>query len=1013
MTTKSCVIHGTIDLTRLRSGFTYGTVLFGFCRVPGDVEQSLSLNLQSPSEADRVLFLLGLKRNIYAREFLYNSLTVVVCEPEYTINLGMVHLEENSSGKWKANVSILPTKTPSILANLEPMHLAQAVKDTVKAAISLERGNFQTDQFDSFYQIINTTYSRLIGADFEYLPHGQSYGPSIVSAKPFWEDLDRLMGAIQATWTALAVQVAKNYIVAPADLEVAGIVSFEAWRLSVHPMSYVLMVGTCGIIIILLGLLYFIYAPCEVCPRDPGSVGGFALIMAQSPQFEESCKGLAASDKQQTLDRASKYSFQTLRATQRTSKFSIHIFSNKAPIRVQQDLMMDDIPLLPMPPRGMDAGPLTVPRRPLNSRSVAREHSELPHGGQDENTSRQQCWASWRLKGVIWRRKKVTDGCDEKSLESIASIPRTTWWQPFGFSVCTRFLLLLSPIILIVPLGVLLFYSNRHGGLGDIAPNSNLRYVWTYIPALVMFGVNVIYNMLGCNTKVIQTYHRLYRGCATRAEIMTNDQSGVAVHCLWKAYKFRNWAPVPAIFGMLIVPLLNIALNDLYMPATVSRSVPVKLRPVGLINQSLEIEQPEQNYPLIRTNEVNGGINLTTAAGAMSVLGNVSNAQGTFREYVLPIVELSFPNRSGFSLMKDKPTSTDIIADMGVMRADVNCTFGSTNIPSSPINNGSGSAWLIDLVPNLTRPCEDVIYTGSSYKIFPFSGGFFDIWSSMMLPTDEQAANCPWHLYVYAHVGTDETQGCNITRLHCYPFIEQSVAQVTLSLPDLSVSKVKIDSKQPTNSTTLGRRGRRIIVDNTAWYPYFGFINRGNETENLSTFMQATLFGNRPLNPEDLLGEKNAARLAQAVERTYALWWANSINIVGRYHDSGVPLIDATLETRDNFILKQNKAPTYFLIGLLVILFFVSIGSSAISPRILYKDPSGIMSAGTLLAGSHMLHDNSIPKGAESWTAEEEKEHGLFENRTFTLRWWDGSKGEEKRYGVDVEDHNSDNDSVD
>jgi len=62
--------------------------------------------------------------------------------------------------------------------------------------------------------------------------------------------------------------------------------------------------------------------------------------------------------------------------------------------------------------------------------------------------------------------------------------------------------------------------------------------------------------------------------------------------------------------------------------------------------------------------------------------------------------------------------------------------------------------------------------------------------------------------------------------------------------------------------------------------------------------------------------------------------------------------------------------------------------------RVVPKNPHTIAATWSLLAGSKMLEEEIIPLGAEWCDDNQLKGRGVFEGRTFTLGWWEGSWGE-------------------
>ncbi|KAL2822252.1 hypothetical protein BDW59DRAFT_149613 [Aspergillus cavernicola] len=112
-----------------------------------------------------------------------------------------------------------------------------------------------------------------------------------------WQDAKVLKEAAETSMPALAAQIAYFYLLHPSDETaiINGSMTSQQQRLVVRTLSFGLMEGTFGLLLLLTVAMFFI-APRAVCPRDPTSIGGLAMILAPSTALHHSYQGTASWD---------------------------------------------------------------------------------------------------------------------------------------------------------------------------------------------------------------------------------------------------------------------------------------------------------------------------------------------------------------------------------------------------------------------------------------------------------------------------------------------------------------------------------------------------------------------------------------------------------------------------------------------------------------------------------------------------------------------------------------------
>lgn len=86
------------------------------------------------------------------------------------------------------------------------------------------------------------------------------------------------------------------------------------------------------------------------------------------------------------------------------------------------------------------------------------------------------------------------------------------WWRPVSAKPPVYILTFVLPIAVIATIETLLHISNTRGGITPVGGRENGRdQPWAYVPALVMFGIRVLYQMMEANVRTFQPFHSLSR----------------------------------------------------------------------------------------------------------------------------------------------------------------------------------------------------------------------------------------------------------------------------------------------------------------------------------------------------------------------------------------------------------------------------------------------------------------------------------------------------------------------
>ncbi|KAE8394117.1 hypothetical protein BDV23DRAFT_179921 [Aspergillus alliaceus] len=221
-----------------------------------------------------------------AAHWLNNSARVqsIVCEPTYTISPGLVSLFESnqsvasidtrSANKTAVNRMIPDVTAVDVGAGL--LSTLSAVHGSIGSLIQLDNGYLanlsdpNNNYLSSFYRIATVSSP----GDFEPLL-----------------DAAALEAMSRSTYKSIAAQIARQYLMTPADESLDGTYSASTKRLVVRELSVRLMEATLALLILVSGMMW-LWRPVKNTPCDPGTISGLATILARSSDLSERLSGI-------------------------------------------------------------------------------------------------------------------------------------------------------------------------------------------------------------------------------------------------------------------------------------------------------------------------------------------------------------------------------------------------------------------------------------------------------------------------------------------------------------------------------------------------------------------------------------------------------------------------------------------------------------------------------------------------------------------------------------------------
>ncbi|KAJ9636690.1 hypothetical protein H2199_007683 [Coniosporium tulheliwenetii] len=603
--------------------------------------------------------------------------------------------------------------------------------------------------------------------------------------------------------------------------------------------------------------------------------------------------------------------------------------------------------------------------------------------------------ARFRIQTIIdLRAGTQEEECYKESGNSNDSVT-IKWWQPFSVTLLGRTVLLAVAIAAIVTLELLYRSSQRHGGIADL-PSDNARYAYTYVPALGMTIIAALFGSFDSSLRIFQPYRNLRRGRSTAQQSILDDQLGkMSIQALYSSLSKRQFAVSASTLAVLLAPFLSIAVSSLYGLDTFVSQYPVVVRQMNGFDPDLSLP----DYYDTRVKD--GG-----SAAAMVMGANLSFPAWTYNELVFPELELgllpsSTPlNRTAYE--SGSATLNVIVPD--ALRATANCSitgiygYDLTTLFNSSSTYGTYQPYVNVSVP---RGCGAPGFSelSEAFLDYPPQASYFAWMQDGVLDGGKSDCHIPL-MAVLGHWWTNERPSV----LLCKPYMQQVAVNVTFSMPDFSINLQHPPVTIESTATYFSDAAVNATLDGR----FQQFVDKSN---NLTQFFSTLVHGRDGIPITELAGPSNEQRLINAVDHQYRVLMAQVYNTAMRVSSSSSSptngaaysqMLSGTLTAPNRNRIVQDRASTYVLEGILAAMVICVIISWVYmdTRRVLPKNPCSIAAVASLLAGSEILGQEFLGRGAE-WLTDEEL-WKKFEGWTFSLGWWEQAAGGRRRFGIDV-----------
>ena len=603
-----------------------------------------------------------------------------------------------------------------------------------------------------------------------------------------------------------------------------------------------------------------------------------------------------------------------------------------------------------------------------------------------------------------------------------------TWWSPFSARPSMNFITLTVPIIVIIVAEILFYVSKSSNGIALVEGKpSAVQYTWTYIPAVVMFGVCCLFRLLEFNARVFQPFSTLSRGNApAEVSVLENQHRKIAAYTVFDSLHKRQWALAASTIALLLGGLLPVTVSGLYavdnLPA--SRRMNVTERSSWVFENLATREDFYDQYV------EKGADNLDNWVAGMILHMNLTYPQWTYEDLAFPWVSITSSDDNA-SLNFD---SGYIQARLPALRANLNCEDASSSVSNfrwyqglSP-EKGDARSVKAFLRPKDSRRCSSQL-TVLSFNHLTDQAGYF---SSLLTSghDDRRDPYCMTFFYMFGKAAAaNHTEG--LTVLSCDPLIEQVEANVRLTIPSYEFDPDYPPQVVPDTSRTLYNRVFPSTTDRLVRVvPDFNLMNAflADPPDNynrsfgaLDPVTRTALKGINAVLPDELL-DTDIAMIT--ISKIYGIVTAQLLSKLARESvDPSTPASQNSTHTalfvdgHDHLV--QNVISTHILHALLTTMVICGLISVVClnTKHVLPKNPCSIGALASLIVDSRMVRDRGIiPEGAEWWGDKELREQGVLVGRRFRMGWWerkmesgerdDDGEGEGKRdvFCIDVED---------
>lgn len=551
-----------------------------------------------------------------------------------------------------------------------------------------------------------------------------------------------------------------------------------------------------------------------------------------------------------------------------------------------------------------------------------------------------------------------------KSNEHETSSP--TWWYPFSTTWLIKISVFALPIAVIIGLEVVYHISANTRGITLVDGKSPyIHYIWTYIPALVMFTIRVVFASVEFGARIVQPYAVLREGSAPpQTTIFENQLRKIALYGVFDNLQKKQWTLAAATVSRLLAAINPIVVSGLYTAEASWPTSPMNITQTTRWN----LGDPTRSEELKYSNVVD--FNTDKTAGLIIHL-NLSEPQWTYNN-------LAFPQFALFD--------TTLLSGAGYIDARIPALRSQLTCAKTPVNCSTASTGYFCTSDD---PCYQ-------YKrgANPLDDMTYFLRGTYLVPAKNATSNCSTDNVLYG-VYSDKVVSTQYYLLNCNATIEEVDVDTRLQLPSFSIDadihpRVVPNSNRTVFKTTIDSFPSLSTIEN--------YLFKTNPNVR-NILLSALTDGVHGVPAEELL---DPTVLAARLNTVWGIIMAQLFNSNGResFDDplnttwfvepatSHAPTYEGVFHDGRKYLV-QSEISTRILDGVLAGMVICALAVLCVmrTKEVLPKSPCSIASVASLVAESRLLE---LLRGTEYSDAELRK-RGLFEG-VFSMGWWEVEK---------------------
>ncbi|KAL2817893.1 hypothetical protein BDW59DRAFT_175315 [Aspergillus cavernicola] len=553
-------------------------------------------------------------------------------------------------------------------------------------------------------------------------------------------------------------------------------------------------------------------------------------------------------------------------------------------------------------------------------------------------------------------------------------------WRPFP-SLIARILILIGVAAVIAGLEVTLHMSQTHQGLGDVARDGYMHFLWTLLPAVIMVTIALLLASIDFNVRCLAPFAKLKSpGGATLQESLALDfLDTISILNVFQSIRTRQWTVLATTLSTLIASFLSIIASSLYSSIDVPH-----VTTMNFIQDTVFTADPTKAHST-------GGSDAIEVSGLI-LHNNLTYPPWTYEELTFPklSIEEATDLLSHSFVDINVPTLRPHLSchlQTGPNRRDLRTNFKSNpnGVADAPYTSSDHAPYYLDIhapseyCPQYPEDANDPI-TLTLVRPEAYFGIQIPNWGSSSGQRTGSQTLCSNTTYIWGHANTDSID--YIAMLSCNTSAEIVDANTRFHLPDLDID-VETSPPRPDDSSARP-------VDVHPERPVLDLLSAVSDYTSLDRFFQAVVYGKYSV-PMHTLGQSSESNnVIDSIQHNYkiivAQQSADLIRIPANGTLNNMPF-PGTVTNPNRVRIVQDATSTRILEALLGALIVLNVVALVLmnTDHVLPKSPCSI-AAVTSLSNVLASYDSGGGGGGEGGRSR------------FFLGWWDSSGGE--KFGI-------------